>query len=238
MTFNIHHGVGSDGRLDLARVADVIATSGADVVGLQEVDRHFGARSEFVDQAGWLADRLGFHVEFGASIDLDPTEPQLPRRQYGNALLSRHPIEACHTEVLPRWQGAHAPEDRTVLCAHLTVAARAIHVYNTHLHHRTPPARLLQARHVADLLTGLTDPVVLMGDFNAPPGTAEVREISRGLVDAWEQAGHGAGHTFSAARPRVRIDYVFVSRSLRVVAAEVLATLASDHRPVVVDVAW
>src|SRR5687768_38666 len=49
MTFNIHHGVGLDGRLDLARVAAVIRASGAEVIALQEVDRHYGERSAFAD---------------------------------------------------------------------------------------------------------------------------------------------------------------------------------------------
>jgi endonuclease/exonuclease/phosphatase family metal-dependent hydrolase len=44
MSFNIHHGQGTDGVLDLERIARVIRASGADIVGLQEVDRHFGGR--------------------------------------------------------------------------------------------------------------------------------------------------------------------------------------------------
>jgi endonuclease/exonuclease/phosphatase (EEP) superfamily protein YafD len=45
LTYNIHHGVGEDGVLDLERIARVIADSGADVIGLQEVDRHWSART-------------------------------------------------------------------------------------------------------------------------------------------------------------------------------------------------
>lgn len=58
MTFNIHHAQGTDGVLDLQRIADVIEASGADVVGLQEVDRHYSARSDWVDQAAALAELL------------------------------------------------------------------------------------------------------------------------------------------------------------------------------------
>ncbi|HEX6077405.1 MAG TPA: hypothetical protein VFZ32_19380 [Micromonosporaceae bacterium] len=68
MCFNIHHGVGLDGRLDLERIARVTESQAAEVVGLQEVDRHFSTRSTFVDQARWLADRLGMHVVFGANL--------------------------------------------------------------------------------------------------------------------------------------------------------------------------
>ena len=44
VTFNTHHGVGRDERHDLARLAKVLAAAEADVICLQEVDRHFGER--------------------------------------------------------------------------------------------------------------------------------------------------------------------------------------------------
>ena len=55
VTFNIHHGVGDDGRHDLPRLAQVLAAADADVICLQEVDRHYGDRSENVDQGLLLA---------------------------------------------------------------------------------------------------------------------------------------------------------------------------------------
>ncbi|MGW6198013.1 endonuclease/exonuclease/phosphatase family protein [Kribbella sp. NPDC055110] len=58
LTFNIHHGAGVDGKLDLERVAQTIEASGATVVGLQEVDKYFDARSNWMDQPARLAARL------------------------------------------------------------------------------------------------------------------------------------------------------------------------------------
>jgi hypothetical protein len=55
MTYNIQHGAGEDDRLDLRRIADEIRSGGVEVPALQEVDRHWSARSDFVDQAQWLA---------------------------------------------------------------------------------------------------------------------------------------------------------------------------------------
>lgn len=72
MSYNIHHGVGIDGQLSLQRIADVIRDSGAEIVGLQEVDRHYGERSDFKDQAKELADLLGYHYAYGANLDLEP----------------------------------------------------------------------------------------------------------------------------------------------------------------------
>src|SRR5688500_8746717 len=39
MTYNIHHAEGLDGKLDVPRIAEVIAAQKADIVGLQEIDR-------------------------------------------------------------------------------------------------------------------------------------------------------------------------------------------------------
>src|ERR671917_1440378 len=56
MSYNIHHGVGADGRLNLDRIAGVVRAEKAEVVGLQEVDRLW-RRSDFVDQVEYLAPR-------------------------------------------------------------------------------------------------------------------------------------------------------------------------------------
>jgi len=105
MSFNIHHGVGIDDRLDLQRIADVVNTEDADIVGLQEVDRYWSARSDFVDQASWLARALNMHVVYGANLDLDPSTPDAPRRQYCTAILSDAPILEWDNTYLPRFAG-------------------------------------------------------------------------------------------------------------------------------------
>ena len=72
MSYNIHHAVGEDNVLDLERIAKVIEDSGAEIIGLQEVDNHWSERSNFEDQAKWLADRLGMHYTYAANLDRDP----------------------------------------------------------------------------------------------------------------------------------------------------------------------
>src|SRR4051794_910403 len=68
LTYNIHHGEGTDGRLDLGRIAGVIKSCQADVVGLQEVDQAT-ERSGGVDQAATLSELTGLHATFGKAID-------------------------------------------------------------------------------------------------------------------------------------------------------------------------
>ena len=238
MTFNIRHGDGFDRRVVLTRAAGVIRAARPDVVGLQEVDRHYGDRSGFADQAQWLADTLRMHLAYGATLDLDPPAAGRPRRRFGNAVLSRHPIVASANLLLPR-PGGH--EQRGLLRADVEADRRLWQVYTTHLQPNDAAARTAQARAVADRIGDPDQPLVLLGDLNATPGTPELRTLTATLADAWRAAGHRPGHTFPAPIPYRRIDYVLHSRACRArtaaVAGSLAARIASDHLPVVADLA-
>jgi endonuclease/exonuclease/phosphatase family metal-dependent hydrolase len=232
-TFNIHHGDGQDGVPDLERTARTLAATGGDLIGLQEVDRHFSARSGWVDQAAWLGERLDMQVVFGANLDLSPTEPGAPRRQYGNALLSAYDILDWHNILLPRLGN---DEQRGLLDVLVDVADGSLtHILVTHLQHDSRTARLLQVDAIRQVLASSEPPVVLAGDLNARPDTTEIRQLTDALVDAWATAGRGPGYTFSARRPRARIDYVMSSDDLVAWGAEVMRSQAADHLPLVAD---
>ena len=230
MSFNIRHGVGTDNLLDLDRIARVVAGSGAELVGLQEVDRHFGSRSNFVDQATYLADALGMEVVFGANLDLDPLAPGEARRQYGNAILSRHPITAWDNTLLPRLPTS---EQRGLLHATVDVDGTAVEAYATHLQFDSPTERGQQVQAILGTIGRPDTSVVLLGDLNAAPDTPEVAALVDQLTDAWVSAGVGDGNTFSSQTPTSRIDYVLTSHDVTTRTAAVIASDASDHRPVV-----
>lgn len=231
-SFNIHHGVGLDGLLDLERVARVVEDEQPDVIGLQEVDRHFGERSDFVGQARWLADRLGMRVVFGANLDLDPLTPGAERRQYGTAILSRYRIHRWRNTLLPRPEGG---EQRGLLEARVTVRGVPVRVFNTHLQHDSQAERLAQIAQVRAIVADSRESVVLVGDLNATPESPEITAITEDLTDSWVEAGEGDGYTYDAETPHARIDYVLTSADIVARTAAVLATDASDHLPVVAD---
>jgi len=230
-TFNIHHGVGAHGRLDLDRTARAIADAGLEVAALQEVDRRWSARSRFVDQAGYLAERLGMHLVFGPCVVRARHEDEAPR-EYGNALLSRHRIDGTHNRLLPRPRGG---EQRALLEAHVVVDGRALRCLATHLHHRSRTERLAQVEAINATVLERDMPTVLLGDLNARPGSPEIAAVTSHLLDTWVTAGGSGGYTFSSRSPHVRIDYVLASPAITVTAARVVRTDASDHLPLSVD---
>jgi endonuclease/exonuclease/phosphatase family metal-dependent hydrolase len=233
-TFNIHHGVGLDGVLDLARIAATVERTGAQVVGLQEVDRHWSERSNFADQATLLAEQLGMHLAFGANLDLDPPAPGAPRRQFGTAILSAYNIRVTTNTLLPRPLGG---EQRGLLEALIKVRGIPVRVFNTHLQHDSQVERLAQVDRIRQVLATADESVVLLGDLNATPNTPEIAGLTDLLVDAWLTAGVGDGFTFDAATPHARIDYVMSSGDVVARTAAVVTTDAADHLPVVADLA-
>jgi len=99
--------------------------------------------------------------------------------------------------------------------------------------------RAEQARRLRRMIARETDPVIVVGDFNATRHHWVYRHIADGLRDAHREAGTGLGGTFPADRPLVRIDHVLVSDHWQVVTTRVSRYHAlSDHRPVVTQLRW
>ena len=100
--------------------------------------------------------------------------------------------------------------------------------------------RMRQARQLLEDSRGITGPLVIAGDLNAPPASLVTRMLTdRGLVDAFSAAGRGYGYTFGhtllVGRPFLRLDRILASRHLTPVRAWVGGASGSDHRPVIVD---
>lgn len=230
MVYNIHAGKDAGGVDNLARVADLIVSSNADLVLLQEVDRNT-ERSGRVDQIAELERLTSLHGAFGKSLDYQGGE-------YGIAVLSRWPVAASEVIPLPndppqeRAGGSREPR------VALFVVSNGIRILNTHLDASKDETWRLQE--VAKLIEAAdrAEPTLVGGDFNSEPASETRRRMAEtGYRDAWQECGTGGELTFPASAPVKRIDYLFLSGDTRCTAAQVLDTTASDHRPLLVTVA-
>ncbi len=219
LTINIWNRSGPwEARLALLRKG--VAAIDPDVVGLQEVIQHDGRT-----QAEAIGEGLGYHAAFGVAHDLGSGV------QFGNAVLSRWPVESHQVFPLPN---AGSAESRSLLFTELGSPYGKIPFFVTHLNWKFHEGvvREAQVQHIAEVvkqkapLSGL--PPVLVGDFNAQPEATEIRFLkglhalggkSTFFADTFEITGQGPGFTFDARHnphaaptheyPR-RIDYVFV----------------------------
>jgi endonuclease/exonuclease/phosphatase family metal-dependent hydrolase len=235
LVFNIHAGKDAAGTDNIPGLADLIRTTAADVVLLQEVDRGTN-RSGKVDQVQVLIDRTKFAGTFGRSLDFDGG-------QYGIAILARRPIhfnQAFDLRVDPvqtRAGGSHEP--RAALVASVETLRGRLQVVTTHLDPSAEQTYRLQE--VLELLNVVRPraseytPVIVGGDFNAEPTSDVIKRMrDAGLRDAWTECGQGDGFTYPADKPAKRIDYLFLTNPLRCTSARVVDTQISDHRPLLV----
>lgn len=225
LTYNIHHGEGMDGKLDLPRIAEVIKRANPDVVALQEVDMKTG-RAQGVDQAAELGKLTGLHSAFGKAMEFDGGE-------YGQAILSRWPLEEVRVIELPTGEGA---EPRCILVARVQPdGERPAFVFaGTHLEHAQAQLCLCQAGKLGPFLAdskGL--PVVLAGDLNAEYDSLPLTVLRRHYAVAATESLP----TFPADQPRKSLDHVLYrpTSEWQVLETQVVdEPAASDHRPLLV----
>lgn len=234
LVYNIHAGKDAKGIDNLARVAEIVRSTKADIALLQEVDRGT-TRSGRVDQPGVLAALTRFNVAFGKTLEYQGGD-------YGIAVLSRWPISADSLIRLPvappqnRSGSTHEP--RGALSALIQVPGGSVEVLNTHIdasredfYRRQEMTKLLElaTRSIRELRRS----TLVGGDLNAEPGSAVMEMVTGTVVrDPWPECGQGLGLSYPADRPVKRIDYLLLPADWRCVSATVLDTDASDHRPV------
>ncbi|MCL6625911.1 MAG: endonuclease/exonuclease/phosphatase family protein [Alicyclobacillus shizuokensis] len=236
VSYNTHGGIGIDGRYNLARIADVITQTHADVVGLQEVGAYWHKHAQHEDEAQFYIRRLHMYGFFAPIFNLDAGTPGGPRRQYGVLLLSRYPIQGMENHRIARRLTRDQRESVAMKPgfaeAMIHVHGQDLHIYLTHLDYRRDTH--VRARQVADMMRIVsedTGPKVLMGDLNAVPAAPELRPLWK-VFDQTMNRCQGGCATFPADSPRRLIDYVLVSHGLKVRSVHVVDTTASDHRPV------
>ncbi len=231
VSYNIKHGLGMDGVLDLERVGDYLEATGADVVLLQEVDDR-ASRSGGVDQAAALGARLGMTAHFAPFMDFQGG-------RYGLAILAAPQVVDAEVIALP----AGTLEPRSAMVVTLDVDGAPLRVANAHLdwladdERRVAQARALLEALVVDAseTAEAPCPVILGGDLNDVPDSRTLA-----LLQGWSAFGRvgPAAPTFPADAPDRTIDHFLIAPvgAFPGVQVSVLdEPLISDHRPVQLD---
>ena len=235
LTYNVHRCVGTDRRLDVGRVAEVIARLEPDIVALQELDVG-RARTGGVDQAQAIAAGLAMTSRFHPAMRV---EAEL----YGDAILTPHPERLIRADSLPSVRGVPGLEPRGALWSAIDFDGTILNVFNTHFglvprEQRMQAAALVGPQWLGD--PACTGPTILTGDFNATSITRPYHALTKRLADAQRRLGlKPSVKTFPSSFPAIRIDHCFVSPEIRVTGAMTplhpLARTASDHLPLVID---
>lgn len=224
-TYNIRICRGLDDQLDPDRTAAAIARLDAETVALNEVDR-LTDRSANIDEPEYLGEKLGLNHAFGKAF------PH-PGGEYGNALLSKYPIEVIENFEVP----ASDSETRAAIIAKI-MAPEPYFVAVTHLCYEDAleDRRAAAIELIAEKLKAHNAyPAIVMGDLNSDSDGAAVNALRKAGFTVVNDSGSGE-MTWPADKPRHLLDYIafypadaFVIKQYTVVDDP----SSSDHRPVV-----
>ena len=220
MTWNIHGGVGPDGRRDLERITELIKGHDPDIIALQEVDsrprRH---KPQPVFEA--FAAALGSHCAEARLITA-------PDGDYGHVVISRWPFRQTARHDL----SVKGREPRAAIEVTIETPSGRLHLVAAHL-----GLSLHERRYQTELLVSLartgSDPSVLLGDFNDWVWRGSVRHALAACLPAWTQC-----RTFPAWLPVLALDRIYFRPSTLLVRSwtDKAARKASDHLPVIADI--
>lgn len=221
MTWNIHGGLGSDWRWDLARIVEIVRRHAPDVVALQEVDSRRTTRARFASPAfEYLAEAIGSHAAEARIITA-------PDGEYGHVVLSRWPFtsKALHDISFER------REPRAAIEGVLDTPNGPLRLVAAHL-----GLRIRERQHQLVILERLclnaAGPLVLMGDFNDWVWRGRVQKTLATMMPArsWVR-------TFPSFAPTFDIDRIYVRPAEALVRSwtDRTAWRASDHLPVIAD---
>ncbi|RRJ95851.1 endonuclease [Opitutaceae bacterium TAV4] len=250
VTYNIAHGRGlapiqgfsskRQVRRNLLKISCLLANLKPDIVALQEIDENSRWAGNF-DHLELLrrAGRFKYAV-FG----VHNRREGLFNLNYGNAILSRHPILEWETTAF----GSSKVGEKGFLFVEIDIGGRRVPVVNLHLHYRSRRHRLDQVDKVFDYLEarqkttgpGWAMPPVVCGDFNAADSP---QDATASLLSQLNHFGGYALHpldgkrTFPSPLPSRSLDFVLVPEKQQVTKSEVVRSYLSDHRPVMVEMA-
>lgn len=218
LTYNIQQGYSQDGLKNYDGQLDLIRAVDADIVGLQESDTNRIAGGN-ADVVRYFADRLDLYSYYG---------PKTVPGTFGLALLSKYPIENPRTFYM-----YSEGEQTATIEAQITVGGKTFNVFVTHLGNGGP---IVQQEAILQEVTDKEN-VILLGDFNFRPDTAQYGQTATILEDSW-LLKWPQGTDSQGVDPAERIDHIFVSAGTKVADSQYLPGPQSDHPAMTTAIEW
>src|SRR4030042_6256792 len=233
LTYNIHSGSDAQIKYNFEAIIDVLSALRADVIGINEIDRYWGSRSNWQDQVKILSNRLNMESYYAPAMALSPKDGRREKREYGNALFTRFPIIEkvkhiwyMHDDPKIIYDGTCDTESRSLLQARLNLGGSELWVLVTHLTVYDQKDRLNQVKKLAKIIKNLEGALILMGDLNATVDSEELSILTKYLNNPSEGKRFV---TYYPENPR-QIDFI-LTRDINCRKIEVVKSNASDHYP-------
>jgi vancomycin resistance protein VanJ len=226
MTYNIEHG-----EEGLGKLVKQIRLENPDVLCCQECNGY----NQYSDPLPVLEVSLpDYHF---TRADETVIATRLP--SHGEETI---PLLTADGRVLVKTEVEVQGKAVTILSAHLMTAAspQSLAKHNGSIPdylRLTAHVRGEQVERILTTVNGISTPTILCGDFNTPPRGIYYRRLTEYFTDAFATRGFGFGWTFPSNAPCLSIDHIFTRQGAHTIRVFVPVTQASDHRPVVADIA-
>ena len=237
VSYNIHHGEGMDVKLDFERIGKLFEKQNADIIAVQEVDS-FTARTQGRYSLGEIAAQIGYFATYGPSIPYSTGK-------YGVGILSKKKPIGVRQVPLPGRSEARTLlvtefEDYAFACTHLSLEESE---------------RIASIDIIEKMAQSFDKPFLIAGDWNDYPKSA----FMKAMRERFQILTNEKENTFPADKPKDCIDYIAIYKkpsrrnlpnrvSDKSYSAYINETavvnmnavinepVASDHRPVMVDI--
>lgn len=222
MSYNIQHGINTQGKTNLLRVVDIIKKHKPDLVALQEIDSGM-VQSGRLNQIRILSLLTGYNGVLAKTIGSGDGK-------VGLGILSKWPIEGVQQIKLPHIQTQ--TDSCTLFCALIALNdTQYCRFCNTQLDDFSPLNRGLQAAVANEALQYSIQPVILAGNMNVQP----LDHTLEGLFKYWNDAGENTdAGTYSITGKRIDYIWTLKESTFKLVDYRVLyEPNTSDHSPVI-----
>ena len=240
-TFNIQCGcnhakrvMGQKADVELDRVVDHIKKMDVDFCCINEITDYMPG-TEYGQQPAYLAQQLGWNFAFAKAIVVKMKDGTT--RDYGIALLSKHPIRSIRRVpivTLPEErQEDKRYENRVLMIVELEINGKTVTVMNSHFGLRKEEIEKAVNTVLAAQET-VKAPYILTGDFNITPAHPQLQRIKAAYQDTADILPEEP-LTFPSHMPRRKIDYIFTDQETKTLAVEIPAEVVADHLPIVAE---
>lgn len=237
LIYNIAYGTGSAGGVKglfsahrylrtpghvIASIADFINGSGADVVGLVEIDTG-SFRTGYLDQTNLVAEQLSGYSSCAVKYGINSVGRKVPiLRKQANAFFSRQKPQQVKNYYMP------VGFKRLIL--EIELGGIRFFLLHLALHRKT---RKRQLEYIKKIVSINPEPMIIGGDFNTFAGDLELDTFIRDL-DLYDPNEEGIP-TFPSQMPKKKLDFILCSRSIKACSFEVPQVQFSDHLPLILD---
>ena len=237
ITYNIAHGKGLDGNVDLERQANLIKEYSADVACIQEIDV-YSKRTEEVDEISILTEKSGFkYSALGTTIIFQDG-------YYGNGILSKHPIKHVKNYLFPITDISH--EQKGCVYAKIEKDGQQINVFSVHFS-VYEEERMLAVKSLIKIIEKIdkNEKIIIAGDFNVGIEKIGVHQYKMNHeIEVFEEYAMLKKHlkkidnsklTWFTQTGQGCIDTIFYSDNIKLDNFKTIESDYSDHSAIIAE---